>query len=249
VAELKVLGWLYNEDGIWVGSDSRLRQSFVRTNDDAVRLYAGALDGFRNRPGPARHTTARDIRIEDMVVQQLFNGGVIQLGWEDAGIQDSRVSGLAVVGAEWYRTSGLQSNDAVVSLRPPVYDVTLLENHRNLTIENITIDASVGRVVGLGLGLGPINASAGKGSSLRSLTVSNVQVANPLRWFPTTARAPAEKEDAELGGGNFLAAAAPSVIAGVVFDGIVVAGVAVRCDADWGMNVSGAVAGVSYGDA
>jgi hypothetical protein len=37
---------------------------------------------------------------------QSFNGAVLQLGWEDAGIHDSTVRGLDVVAAEWYWTGG-----------------------------------------------------------------------------------------------------------------------------------------------
>ena len=39
---IKVIGWLFNEDGIWLTSFSSLRNSFIRTNDDSVRLYSGA---------------------------------------------------------------------------------------------------------------------------------------------------------------------------------------------------------------
>ena len=34
-------GWLYNEDGIWIGPNSILKNGFIRTNDDAIRVYAG----------------------------------------------------------------------------------------------------------------------------------------------------------------------------------------------------------------
>ncbi len=122
VNNLKVLGWLYNEDGVWLGTNSTLSQSFIRTNDDSIRLYAGELDGFSNLPAPVRGTRAWGITVQDTVVSQLFNGGVIQIGWEDAGIVDSIVRGLDVIRAEWYKTGGEPSgaNNAVLSLRGPV---------------------------------------------------------------------------------------------------------------------------------
>jgi hypothetical protein len=75
VSNIKVIGWLYNEDGIWITSNTTLKQSFVRTNDDSIRLYAGVLDGFINRPAPPRGTAAWGITVEETVVSQLFNGG------------------------------------------------------------------------------------------------------------------------------------------------------------------------------
>eukprot|EP01045_Picozoa_sp_COSAG04_P015479 COSAG04_NODE_1224_length_7688_cov_2.476216_7_plen_446_part_00 len=131
VSDIKVLGWLYNEDGVWLSTNTTLSRSFVRTNDDSIRLYAGALDGFNNLPRPPRNQPARGVVVEDVVVAQLFNGAVIQLGWEDAGIQDSVVRRVDVIGAEWYKTAGLEPNDAVVSLRPPVYDVGLSNPHEH----------------------------------------------------------------------------------------------------------------------
>ena len=55
------------------------------------------------------------------------DGGVIQIGWEDAGITDSSVRGLDVIRAEWYRTEGSPSNhnDAVLSLPGRAVDAGL----------------------------------------------------------------------------------------------------------------------------
>ena len=122
INNLKVLGWLYNEDGVWLGTNTTLSESFIRTNDDSIRMYAGELDGFSNLPAPVRGARAWGITVENTVVSQLFNGGVIQIGWEDAGIVDSIVRGLDVIRAEWYKTGGEPSgaNNAVLSLRGPV---------------------------------------------------------------------------------------------------------------------------------
>ena len=49
-----MLGWLYNEDGVWLGPNCTLSESFIRTNDDAIRLYAGTIDEWRNDPPPPR---------------------------------------------------------------------------------------------------------------------------------------------------------------------------------------------------
>lgn len=131
VHNLKVLGWLYNEDGVWLSTNSTLSQSFIRTNDDSIRLYAGELDAYSNQPAPVRGKPAWGVVVKQTVVSQLFNGGVIQIGWEDAGIVDSIVTGLDVVRAEWYHTNGDPSgaNNAVLSLRGPVRLAALLVEH------------------------------------------------------------------------------------------------------------------------
>ena len=128
VSNLKVLGWLYNEDGVWLSTNSTLSQSFIRTNDDSIRLYAGELDGFANYPAPVRGIPAWGVTVEETVVSQLFNGGIIQIGWEDAGVVDSIVRRLDVIRAEWYKTAGEPSgaNNAVLSLRGPVRPMSLI---------------------------------------------------------------------------------------------------------------------------
>jgi hypothetical protein len=130
VEGVKVLGWLYNEDGLWVGSNTTVRDCFVRTNDDSIRFYAGALDGFKNLPPPPRLTPSHDILVERLTVHQSFNGAVVQIGWENSGIVNSLVRGVDVIGAEWYwveqaygpptaPNQTAKGNDAILSLQGP----------------------------------------------------------------------------------------------------------------------------------
>ena len=137
-------------------------------------------------------------------MHQLFNGGVIQIGWEDAGITDSSVSGLDVIRSEWYKTPLIENNDAVLSLTSPQYDLPMAEHHRNITVENVRLgagmasppagggstagrrsaqggvgDATVGRILGLGL-------FSGTGqSSVEGVLLRNITSEQPLRWWPT----------------------------------------------------------------
>ena len=99
---VRIIGWLYNEDGVWVTANSTVRDSFVRTNDDSVRLYGGAVDAYTKHPMPPRTARGVNITIERVQVHQLFNGAVVQLGWEDTGIVNSTVRALDVLAAEWY---------------------------------------------------------------------------------------------------------------------------------------------------
>lgn len=75
----------------------------MRTNDDAIRFYAGSVDGWLNWPTPPRGEVARGAHVgPNVVVSHMFNGAVVQLGWQSAGVAHARVDGLDVTGAEWY---------------------------------------------------------------------------------------------------------------------------------------------------
>jgi hypothetical protein len=118
------------------------------------------------------------------------------------GVQvDSVVRSLDVIRAEWYKTMGEPSgaNNAVLSLTSPNYDVSMAEHHRNLTIEDVRIDGTVGRILGLGLFGAPAAQSAVVGVTLR-----DVSARRPLQWWPIGSKA--------VAGDNFLIAEAPSSI-------------------------------------
>ena len=91
------------------------------------------------------------------------------------------------------------ANNAVLSLTSPNYDVSMAEHHRNLTIEDVRIDGTVGRILGLGLFGAPAAQSAVVGVTLR-----DVSARRPLQWWPTGSKA--------VAGDNFLIAEAPSSI-------------------------------------
>ena len=70
----RMIGWLYNEDGLWVGPSCTVEDSFIRTNDDSIRFYAGSLDDFHNLPQPPRGQQAVGGRVRNVVIAQMFNG-------------------------------------------------------------------------------------------------------------------------------------------------------------------------------
>ena len=56
-------------EGVWVTSNTTVSDSFVRTNDDAIRLYAGAVDNYMKVPPvPRNGEPAVGIKVERMVV-------------------------------------------------------------------------------------------------------------------------------------------------------------------------------------
>jgi len=64
VAWTKVIGgWVYNCDGIAAFAGSTIKNCFVWANDDNIKVYRD------------------NIVVEDVVLWQLNNGGVIQMGW------------------------------------------------------------------------------------------------------------------------------------------------------------------------
>ena len=58
------------------------------------------------------------VRVDGIVVHQLFNGAVVQLGWESVGSVDCSVQRVTVLAAEWYwRGNSTGDNNAVLSLQ------------------------------------------------------------------------------------------------------------------------------------
>jgi hypothetical protein len=124
--------------------------------------------------------------------------------------------------------------------------VTLPENHRNLTIEDVRIDGSVGRILGLGLFGAPAAPSTASSVKLRGISSQH-----PLRWWPTGTVAAGggvkpQPEMQTVPGDNFLIAEAPSSIDKVLLEGIVIGGEHITRHSDWNLNVSGRVTNVTY---
>ena len=104
--------------------------------------------------------------------------------------------------------------------------MTMAEHHRNLTIEDVRIDGSVGRILGIGLFGAPAAPSTASSIKLRGISSKH-----PLRWWPTGtvaaeggAGARPQPETKTVPGDNFLIAESPSSIDGVVLEGIVIGG-------------------------
>ena len=76
-------GWTYNCDGIAAYEGSTVKNCFIWANDDAIKIY-------RN-----------NINWQDIVVWQLNNGGVIQMGWGGSNATNVNVKGVDVLRAEW----------------------------------------------------------------------------------------------------------------------------------------------------
>jgi hypothetical protein len=89
----------YNTDGIATGANGHITRSYIRSNDDSLKLYSPGTACVLDQSGlplevviqlhfslaPASDQVLNrcfsGMVIEDCVVWQMQNGGVFQLGW------------------------------------------------------------------------------------------------------------------------------------------------------------------------
>lgn len=76
-------GWTYNLDGISAFKGSTVSNCFVWANDDNIKAYRD------------------DIVFKDMVVWQLNNGGVIQIGWTAPNSTNVTIQRIDIIRTEW----------------------------------------------------------------------------------------------------------------------------------------------------
>lgn len=139
--------------------------------------------------------------------------------------------------AEWYWRPGnatREPNNAVISLNSPVYDVGLQERHSNIRVSHIRVDTPIGRIVGLGLFATPCR------SYVRNISLHHVTIRHPQQWLHTNQSAPS------IPGDNFLVALGQNSMDTITFDGVAVAGKAVKAHSDWGMVADGNVTNICY---
>jgi hypothetical protein len=76
-------GWVYNCDGIAAFEGSTVQNCFIWANDDAIKSYRDNL------------------LWSDIVVWQLNNGGVIQMGWTNPSSNNVTIQRIDVLRTEW----------------------------------------------------------------------------------------------------------------------------------------------------
>jgi hypothetical protein len=86
VRDVKMISWYYNTDGVLLGADSLLEDSFFKLNDDAIKLYHSG------------------ITVRNCVIWQLMNGAPFQLTWNvSQRTRDVTVSDCDVIRVEHYK--------------------------------------------------------------------------------------------------------------------------------------------------
>ena len=158
IKSFKGIGWFANQDCCGIGSNGIIENSFCRTSDDSFKMETGI-----------------NITIKNNVVWQLYNGDNIQMGWYGMGVTNSLVKDFDVIHTEWI--GGNQRGTSVIGL-VGVWNGNIDVIYNNITFENIRIDSSIGRVLGLFLQ----NVSKGL-HEIMDITVKNVNSREKLAWM------------------------------------------------------------------
>jgi hypothetical protein len=134
---LKMMGaWTPNSDGVVTGAGGVVTDTFIRSNDDSIKLFASGMV------------------VADTTIWQMTNGGVFQLGWwREHHQRDILVKDITILHADWKVMSESwchlhPCNDGVFDLGGPgggtpvpakggAYNIT------NITFQDVTIDAPI----------------------------------------------------------------------------------------------------------
>lgn len=134
VRNVKTVGaWMYNSDGVVLGANGRVEDSFFHVNDDAIKLYHSGLQVHR------------------CVVWQAQNGAVFQTGWNNNRrvLRNALVTDVDIIHIDWCtfkagRQCNLSENKAVFNHRQ--------QNMKSIDINdvefrNIRVEGSSPRII------------------------------------------------------------------------------------------------------
>ena len=137
INQYRVIAWYYNNDGMGLASNSTMTNSFIRTNDDSVKLNCGG-----------------NKYIDNIVIEQLYNGSPFQIGWNSVGCINCSVNNSTIIHANWMGNKGAitpQPNDAVINMDYSMGSSQENANFINISFNNIYVDDHVGRLFGITL--------------------------------------------------------------------------------------------------
>lgn len=158
VRGVKMLGaWPYNTDGVATGENGVVRDSFIRANDDTIKLFSSSM------------------LVQDCTLWQGSNGACFQLGWWSSHSQrDILVQRVTVLHADWSQPGS--ANDGVVDLRGP-QDGGGEYSIQNITWKDVRLDAAITGGALLRMDLGSASGSVSQ------LSFSRLSMASS---FPST---------------------------------------------------------------
>jgi len=109
IRNVKMLGtWPYNSDGFDTGLGGLVEDCFVRANDDSIKISGGT-----------------DSLVQRIVVWQMINGAVIQMGWiSPLAWQRVTVRDIDVIHVDYCSASrgcARSNNEAIVDLAPGTF--------------------------------------------------------------------------------------------------------------------------------
>ncbi|MCU0750687.1 MAG: hypothetical protein MUF13_14190 [Akkermansiaceae bacterium] len=123
VENIKCFGWHYSTDGIGIGSDTVLRDSFFKCNDDSIKLYNDGID------------------VANCVIWQQFNGAAFQFSWGHGGVKKGfTVRDIDIIHDEHRRDANNRGLFSCVKLEKPM---------RGMLFENIRVEGDSFRLIDL----------------------------------------------------------------------------------------------------
>jgi hypothetical protein len=156
IDNVKLFGYAYNNDGIVAGKNSMVENSFLKVNDDHIKLYND-------------HVTVRNCTFYAQT-----NGGIIQFAWNRINPGDfCLVENCEVVASEYENCGDPETGQGglahcFISLREAEEDGKVL---KNTIIKNILIQGQLQRFMG-------INGLSFKGVTVEGLVLENIEVLN-----------------------------------------------------------------------
>lgn len=166
IDNVKLFGYAYNNDGIVAGKNSVVENSFLKVNDDHIKLYNDS------------------VRVSNCRFYVQTNGAVIQFAWNKINPGDyCLVENCEVVACEYENCGDPEHGQGglahcFISLREEQEEGRVL---KNTVIRNILIQGQLQRFMG-------INGLSFKGVTVEGLVVENINIINaPLKqsWVYT----------------------------------------------------------------
>ncbi len=126
---VKLFGWWHQTDGWGAGDDSVIEDSFMKVNDDNVKLYG------------TRQIARR------LVLYQQVNGAPFQLGWGGASQQatDCLVEDIDIIACDAAHKTTDERNQAILNLRNQSPESAI----DAVTLRRMFIDSDVPMLIGL----------------------------------------------------------------------------------------------------
>ena len=154
VQNIKMIGWWYGTDGVGVGANSLVENSFFKVNDDTFKLYRD------------------DMVVRDCTIWQMENGMPFQLSWNlNQDASRIRVSDCDVIRVEHFREA---NNRAVFG---SIHGGS--GNLSDYVFENIRVEGPIFRLVKLTALLTKWSRAPTAGT-ISSLTFRHIDVEGPV---------------------------------------------------------------------
>jgi hypothetical protein len=158
VNNVKAIGWFFNTDGLLLGGNSTVENSFFKVNDDTIKLYSSNM-------------IARNL-----VIWQEVNGAPMQLSWNVSNpTSNNRVNNVDIIRCE--HILGNMTNQTKGIFNSVHGGIGLLYDY---VFEDFTIDNADGRLFQLWFVKTSYNVNQTGGGNIRDITFRNIKVLNKM---------------------------------------------------------------------